>query len=161
VDKLQPGPLAKIASLIFLLALASSLIYIIYPPFIDWAALPLPDWARWLGVAVAVGGFSLLEWSHRALGQNWSDQPRVTQGQQLVQNGPYRWVRHPIYTAFLLILGSTLLIASNGLVGGLWILAVSLDISPRMRYEETVLLAKFGEGYRSYMQRTGRLLPRL
>jgi protein-S-isoprenylcysteine O-methyltransferase Ste14 len=46
-------------------------------------------------------------------------------------------------------------------VGGLWILAVSLDIFPRMRYEEAAMLKQFGEEYRQYMQHTGRLLPRL
>jgi protein-S-isoprenylcysteine O-methyltransferase Ste14 len=159
VDKLQPGPLAKLASLIFILALASSLVYIFFPSLIAWAALPLPAWARWLGVGIALAGFLLLEWSHRALGRNWSDQPRITQEQRLVQNGPYRRVRHPIYTAFLLILGSTLFISASWLVGGLWIVAVSLDIFPRMRYEEAAMLEKFGEEYRQYQQHTGRLLP--
>ncbi len=159
VDKLKSGPLAKVASLIFFLALASSLIYIFFPSLIAWAAMSLPAWARWLGVGLALAGFLLLEWSHRALGSNWSDQPRITQEQCLVQNGPYRRVRHPIYTAFLLILGSTLFISASWLVGGLWIVAVSLDIFPRMRYEEAAMLEKFGEEYRQYQQRTGRLLP--
>jgi protein-S-isoprenylcysteine O-methyltransferase Ste14 len=159
VDKLQPGPLAKVASLIFMLALASSLVYIFFPSWIAWAALPLPAWARWLGVGLTLAGFLLLEWSQRALGRNWSDQPRITQEQHVVQNGPYRWVRHPIYTAFMLILGSTLLISANWLVGGLWIAAVSLDIIPRMRYEEAAMLQQFGEEYRQYQQRTGRLIP--
>ena len=161
VDKIQPGPLSRAASVIFLLALASSAIYIFIPRLIAWAAIPFPAWVRWLGVGLALAGFLLLEWSHRALGKNWSDQPRITQTQSLVQNGPYRRVRHPIYTAFLLILGSTLLIAASWLVGGLWILAVSLDIFPRMRYEEAAMLKQFGEEYQHYMQRTGRLLPRL
>jgi protein-S-isoprenylcysteine O-methyltransferase Ste14 len=68
-------------------------------------------------VGVALAGFALLEWSHRSLGAEWSEQPRLTQSQRLVQSGPYRWVRHPIYCSFLLILGSTLLISANALVG--------------------------------------------
>jgi protein-S-isoprenylcysteine O-methyltransferase Ste14 len=101
-----------------------------------------------------------LEWSHHALGQNWSDQPRITETQQLVQTGPYRWVRHPIYSAFLLILGSTLFITANWLVGGLWIAAVSSDAVIRIRYEEAAMLNKFGEEYREYQHRTGLFLPR-
>jgi protein-S-isoprenylcysteine O-methyltransferase Ste14 len=61
----------------------------------------------------------------------------------------------------VICLGSTLLIAASWLVGGLWILAVSLDIFPRMHYEEAAMLKQFGEEYQQYMQHTGRLLLRL
>ena len=64
----------------------------------------------------------------------------------MVQNGPYHRIRHPIYTAFLLILGSTLFISASWLVGGLWIVAVSLDIVPRMRYEEAAMLQAIWRG---------------
>jgi len=65
------------------------------------------------GLGMALAGFALLRWSHQALGKNWSDRPRITQGQQLVSEGPYRRIRHPIYTAFLLILGSSLFVSAN------------------------------------------------
>jgi protein-S-isoprenylcysteine O-methyltransferase Ste14 len=128
---------------------------------VAWAAIPFLAWVRWLVVVVALAGFLLLEWSQRSLGHNWSDQPRITQTQSLAQTGPYRWIRHPIYSAFLLIPGSTLLIAANWLVGGLWIVAVTLDIIARMRYEEAAMVRQFGEEYRNYQKHTGRLLPRL
>ena len=81
--------------------------------------------------------------------------------QQLVRSGPYRWVRHPIYTDFLLILGSPLLIAANWFVGGLWTTMVILDVSPRLRQEEALLLDHFGDANLAYMQTTGRLFPKL
>jgi protein-S-isoprenylcysteine O-methyltransferase Ste14 len=79
----------------------------------------------------------------------------------LVQSGPYHWIRHPIYASFLLILGSTLLISANALVGLAWIGSVGIDAAVRIRYEETRMSARFGEAYVAYAARTGRLFPRL
>jgi protein-S-isoprenylcysteine O-methyltransferase Ste14 len=141
--------------------LIATVIYIVFPHLVSWASIPLPDWLRWLGVGITFAGFLLLEWSHRALGQNWSDQPRITETQQLVQSGPYKWIRHPINSSFLLILGSTLLITANWLVGGLWIAAVSSDGLLRIRYEEAAMEKKFGNDYKEYQRRTGLIFPRL
>ena len=161
VDKLQPGLASRFASALSIGALASTAAYLIDPRWIAWASLPLPPWSRWFGVGLAIAGFGLLEGSHRSLGREWSEQPRLTQSQRLVQGGPYHWIRHPIYTSFLLILGSTLLITANGLIGLLWILSVGIDAAVRIRYEESLMSARFGDDYQAYAARTGRLLPRL
>ena len=79
----------------------------------------------------------------------------------MVASGPYRWVRHPIYAAFLLILGSLLLISANWCIGGLWIGMTGLDIASRIRTEEAMMVSRFGAPYRAYLRRTGRLTPRL
>jgi len=160
-DELSSSRGSTFSAIIFVLALIATLVYIIFPNLVSWASIQLPAWVRWLGVGIAVAGFLLLEWSHRALGRNWSDQPRITETQQLVQSGPYRWIRHPIYTSFLLILGSTLLITANWFVGGLWIAAVSSDGLIRIRYEEAAMLKKFGDDYIDYQRRTGLILPRI
>jgi protein-S-isoprenylcysteine O-methyltransferase Ste14 len=159
-DKLGSNRGSTISAIIFVLALIATVIYIFFPNLVDWASIPLPGWMRWLGVGIALAGFLLLEWSHRTLGGNWSDQPRITETQQLVQSGPYQWIRHPIYTSFLLILGATLLITANWLVGGLWIAAVGSDGLIRIRYEEAAMLKKFGEDYVDYQRKTGLILPR-
>jgi protein-S-isoprenylcysteine O-methyltransferase Ste14 len=161
VDKLRPGIASRIASLLSVVALVATVVYVISPAWVAWAALALPAWARWLGVVIALLGFGLLEWSQRSLGQEWSEQPRITQSQRLIQSGPYRWIRHPIYASFLLILGSTLLISANALVGLAWIGSVGIDAAVRIRYEETRMSARFGEAYLAYGARTGRLIPRL
>jgi protein-S-isoprenylcysteine O-methyltransferase Ste14 len=108
-----------------------------------------------------LAGFVLLQWSQVSLGANWSDIPRFLEGQDLVTRGPYRWIRHPIYSAFLLILGSLLLITANWFVGLLWIAMTGLDVAARMRAEEAMMVGHFGEPYQAYLRRTGRLLPRL
>jgi protein-S-isoprenylcysteine O-methyltransferase Ste14 len=155
------GRMAQAAGLLGGAALLASLIYILAPQWLAWASLGLPAWLRWLGVGVALAGFGLLQWAHVALGRNWSDTPRLLRGQALVVAGPYAWVRHPMYTAFLLILGSTLLISANWLVGGLWLAGSGLDIAGRVRFEEAVLAKTFGAAYREHALRTGRLLPRV
>ena len=161
LEKPRRGRANQIANLFALPALLSTLIYLIVPNWMAWSALPLPAWLRWLGVAIALTGFALLQWSQQSLGKNWSDSPLLLKGQEMIASGPYRWIRHPIYAAFLLILGSPLLISANWFVGGMWIGMTGLDVASRVRAEEAMMVGQFGEQYHAYMQRTGRLLPRL
>lgn len=159
LSRLEKNAVSRVAELLSFVALISSFLYIFFTRLLAWAAAPLPPGLRWTGLALAFAGFALLEWSHRALAANWSDRPRITQEQKLVRNGPYRRVRHPIYTAFLLILGSTLLISANWLVGLSWLVSVGLDAAVRIRYEERALRERFGEEYDAYRSQTGALLP--
>ena len=161
LEQPKPGRATQIANLLALPALLSSVIYVIAPAWMSWSALPLPLWLRWLGVGVALSGFTLLQWAQQSLGKNWSDEPRLVEGQEMISSGPYRWIRHPIYAAFLLILGSLLLISANWFIGALWLGMTGLDVASRMRTEESMMVGQFGEQYRAYMRRTGRLFPRL
>ena len=161
IEEKERGVGSRVAGLIAIPALLSTLIYIINPGLLSWSSLPFPSWVRWLGVAVALLGFTLLQWSHQALGRNWSDEPRLIEGQQLVTGGPYRRLRHPIYAAFLLILGSPILISANWFLGGLWIAMTAVEVVSRIRIEEDLMLSRFGGEYRAYMRRTGRVLPRI
>jgi protein-S-isoprenylcysteine O-methyltransferase Ste14 len=161
LEEQQKGIPEQLANLLALPALIGILLYIFYPRWMAWSAFPLPDWTRWLGVGIALVGFILLQASHNALGKNWSDQPRITESQSFVTNGPYSRIRHPIYTAFLMILGSSLLISANWFIGGLWILMTAADIRSRIRFEEEKLLARFGEDYLAHRKKTGALLPKL
>lgn len=150
-----------LANLLSLPAFIGTSLYIFYPPWMAWASLPFPAWLRWAGVGLALLGFLLLQWAHQALGRNWSDTPRLLKEQSLVTNGPYRWVRHPIYTAFLLIMSATLFISANWFIGLMWIIMTFLEVMSRISSEEGMMLEQFGDVYRMYMQGTGRLLPRL
>jgi protein-S-isoprenylcysteine O-methyltransferase Ste14 len=151
----------KIANLLSIPALVATFLYIVYPAWMSWASLPLPDWLRWVGVVIAGLGFALLQWAHQALGRNWSDQPRLMKDQSLVTSGPYHWIRHPIYAAFLLVMSAPLLISANWFIGFLWLGLTALEVMGRMRFEEGLMIETFGEQYQLYMQTTGRLIPRL
>ena len=155
------GVIDQITGVLALIALLASLIYIAFPHRIAWASFSLPVWARWAGIPIAVLGFGLIENAQGALGANWSDTPVLTKGQTLSTEGPYKWLRHPIYSAFLLILSAPLLLSSNWLLGFAWILMTSLDVNSRANFEEGILLTRFGDKYQRYMKETGRFLPRI
>lgn len=161
IQKREEGLASKIAGLLGMLGFAASAIYVVKPDWIAWAALPFPLWMRWSGMALALVGFALLQWAQATLSANWSDTPRMMKAQELVTRGPYGSIRHPIYSAFILIIGSMLLISANGIVGLPLLLMAALEIVSRMEYEENLMIQHFGDVYRQYMTRTGRLFPRL
>jgi protein-S-isoprenylcysteine O-methyltransferase Ste14 len=161
LKKREEGTASKLAGILGIAGFLTMLMYVIHPDWLSWASVPFPLWLRWLGVLLALLGFTILQWAQNTLGKNWSDTPRMMQDQALVTSGPYRFVRHPIYTAFLLILGSTLFISSNWLVGLAWIGMTVLETASRIGFEESLMLEYFGDQYREYMKRTGRLLPKL
>lgn len=149
-----------VANALSLGALLTTVLYLAWPVAVDWAALPLPVAVRAGGLGVALAGFALLQWAHHTLSRNWSDAPRLMAHQTLTVNGPYRWVRHPIYTAFLLILSTPLLLTANWLVGGLWLASTLIEVYSRIAFEEHLLAETFGTDYHTYAQRTGQLWPR-
>jgi len=161
IDRMGRNPATIAAAMLSFVALVSSVLYVFFPSLLAWASAAFPAWLRWIGLGVALAGFVLLEASQRTLGRNWSDQPRVTATQQLVTTGPYRTIRYPIYTSFLLILGALLLISANWSVGFSWIASVALDAAVRIRYRERAMTDRFGEEYIEYRKRTGSLFPRL
>lgn len=160
VRKLKLNSNSVLSRMLSLLALSSSLTYILAPNVLDFASLGLPLWLRWLGVPVVAAGFALMEWAQNSLGENWSDTPVQIKGQTLATSGPYRWVRHPMYSAFLLILTTPLLFSANWLIGLSWIGMTALDVAARMQAEEAMLKEIFGEAFEQHSQKTGRLLPR-
>ena len=161
LKKRKEGLASKLAGLIGLISFVAILAYVINPDWVVWASLPIPIWLRWAGFGVALAGFALLQWAQISLGKSWSDTPRMIKDQTLVTNGAYRYIRHPIYSAVLLIQGSTLLISSNWLVGLPWIAMTVIEVGSRIKFEETLMIEFFGDKYRDYMKKTGRLFPRL
>jgi protein-S-isoprenylcysteine O-methyltransferase Ste14 len=161
VKERKKGMVSKIAGVLGMAGFISMLAYIINPVWIRFAHLSFPTSLRWIGVGIALIGFALLQWAQVTLASNWSDTPRMLKDQTLITRGPYRRIRHPIYTAFILILGSTLLISSNWWVGLCWTGMVSLEVFSRIKFEESLMNEFFGGRYREYMKKTGRLLPRI
>ena len=102
----------------------------------------------------------LLIWTLRNLGKNLTDTVVTRRAHMLVSSGPYRWVRHPFYDAVALCILANALAAANWfllLAGG--VVVVLLVI--RTRTEEGKLLLHFGDSYRTYVERTGRFLPKI
>jgi protein-S-isoprenylcysteine O-methyltransferase Ste14 len=77
----------------------------------------------------------------------------------LVTSGPYRWMRHPMYTAALVLVIATTFLTASAIVGIGGVVMFAL-LAARSRIEERRLVEKFGDAYRDYQKRTGRFLPR-
>lgn len=134
--------------------------YLINPACMAWAAVPLPLWLRWTGVGFGLIAGLLLVWMFRTLGKNLTDTVVTRKEHTLVTTGPYRWVRHPFYTSAALLVPASSLATANWffiVMGCLMFLLLVI----RTRKEEENLIARFGDDYRNYMQRTGRFVPRL
>jgi protein-S-isoprenylcysteine O-methyltransferase Ste14 len=157
----EEGIASKIGGLLGVIGFLSVIAFVINPNWLTWANLSFPIWLRWAGVGIALIGFVLLQWAQVTLGKSWSDTPRMMKEQLLITNGPYQFISHPIYTAFILILGSTLFISANWFIGLSWLSMTIIEVISRIGFEENMMLEYFGDQYRAYMKKTGQLLPRL
>lgn len=136
-------------------------VYLVYPPWMAWASLPLPTWVRWMGVVVGVAMLPAIFWVMVSIGKNVSETYLTKEGHELVQHGPYRWVRHPLYSVATTTIMALGLVAVNGyilIVAALAIIGISSLVVPK---EEAELIRKFGAQYQEYQKRTGRFLPRV
>ena len=136
------------------------LAWMINPGWMAWSSLSLPFWSRWVGVAALLAAVALLVWTFRSLGANLTDTVVTRKKHTLVVHGPYRWIRHPLYSAAGMFIPALSLIAANWFffVFGIALLCV---LVMRTRIEEANLVARFGDSYQDYMARTGRFLPRI
>jgi len=134
--------------------------YLANPAWMRWSSVALPAWLRWAGFVVFGLGLALLTWTLRGLGTNLTDTVVTRRAHTLVTEGPYRWVRHPFYDAMALLIAGIALIAANWFMLLTGAVVFSL-LALRSRTEEAHLLARFGESYRDYRERTGRFVPRL
>ncbi|MBC8107206.1 MAG: isoprenylcysteine carboxylmethyltransferase family protein, partial [Anaerolineae bacterium] len=105
-------------------------------------------------------GVALLVWTFRSLGSNLTDTVVTRKQHTLVVHGPYRWIRHPLYSAAALVIPAVSLIAANWFFFALGITLLCILIV-RTRTEEANLVARFGDSYQKYMERTGRFVPRI
>lgn len=142
------------------LAAAASATWVLFPNGLAWAALPLPIGLRWAGVGLGLVTIMLFFWIHRTLGDNWAMPGEIKERHTLVTNGPYRWVRHPMYTTVFVWALAYGLMSANGLIGLLW-LGLGLAAAAMVDDEEAALIESFGDAYRDYRRRVGRFGPRL
>lgn len=96
---------------------------------------------------------------HGSLGRNFAPTVQLHEQQVLVTSGPYRWVRHPMYTVLYLFALAPFLVSANWGIRLAWLAGVMAVLGLRVQREEAALLDKFGDDYRAYMRRTGRFLP--
>ena len=138
----------------------SPLIYLIHPQWMAWSKLGLPEWLRWVGVGIGVICVGLIYWLFNSIGQGITPTSATRKHHTLVTSGPYRWVRHPLYTVGSSLFVAFGMIADNWFIATLGILTF-IVMAVRTPREEANLLEKFGDEYRQYMKHTGRFFPKL
>ena len=138
----------------------SPFVYLINPAWMAWSKIGLPEWVRWLGVAIGVVGVFGVYWLFSSIGSGISPTSATREKHVLSTKGPYKYIRHPLYT-----FGSSLFI-SFGMMSDNWFIALLgilafIAMASRTPKEEANLIEKFGDEYREYMKHTGRFLPKL
>ena len=128
----------------------------------SWLARPIISanpLLLWLYVLLTIVGLLFAVWARLILGSNWSGTVTIKTNHQLIRRGPYRWIRHPIYTGMLVALLATAMI--QGLLSGMIGFAFALlALYRKARREESFLSQEFGERFSEHRQHTGMFLPR-
>jgi protein-S-isoprenylcysteine O-methyltransferase len=132
---------------------------IAWPGWLRWRFVPEKSLgAVWAGLVLTAGGIGFAIAARLWIGSNWSARVTIKEGHQLIQNGPYALVRHPIYSGFLLAFLGTAIV--HGEIRGLYGLALSaLGWVLKLRTEEAFLSEQFGNAYLDYKRRVRALVP--
>ena len=154
----EEDPVEKRSFLLILAALSGTIMtaYFVGEMKVFEQATP---WLKAFGVLFFAGGVFLRYWGILHLKAQFTRHVTVRKGDGIVSTGPYRKLRHPLYTGLLLItLGMSLFFQSIGaaVFGGA---LVGWALAKRMDGEEAMLLKEFGEEYREWMKRRARLIP--
>jgi protein-S-isoprenylcysteine O-methyltransferase Ste14 len=112
----------------------------------------------WAAAVLCVIGLVLAVWARVTLGRNWSGVVTLKEGHELVERGPYRFVRHPIYTGILTMFFATAL-AQGHLSGFVGTLLMFASFWIKLRDEEKLMLQQFPERYSDYRRRAKRIIP--
>jgi protein-S-isoprenylcysteine O-methyltransferase Ste14 len=115
--------------------------------------------AGWVGLGLMVSGIGLRTWANTTLGAFYTRTLRVTADQRLIEQGPYRLLRHPGYSGSLLLWLGAGLATTNWLVTSLITIVTGSAYVYRVRSEEAMLAQTFGKTYQDYRQRTWKLIP--
>ena len=135
--------------------------YIFVPGTFGFAYLiEYRTWLRWVGALMLAIGISLLWSAHHSLGMSFHSLVVQKKDQELVQTGPYKWICHPIYTAYFFNYFGGGLLASNWVLTFIPTFSFGLMVYLRLGEEEAAMLELFGDKYRQYMKRTGRFFQR-
>ncbi|MBM75500.1 MAG: hypothetical protein CMK59_08865 [Proteobacteria bacterium] len=150
-----------ISSTMFTLSLLGTTVLFLSSEHLDPFVLNLPDEMRFFGGILALGGNGLLLWVHICLGANFSPHLELREEHTLIVDGPYRILRHPMYTSGLMYTLGCGLLSNN-----IWVLTLPVStfvllIVLRLQDEEMMLKERFGEAWSEHQTRTYKIIPYL
>ena len=135
------------------------LIYV-FSSWLDFANFNLPTWVGLLGIVLFMDAIIILYFSHAHLGYNWSPILGIKEKHTLITSGIYGYIRHPMYAAHLLWAVAQIMILHNWIAGFSFIVVMIPHYLLRVEKEESMMIEQFGDEYKDYMKKTGRLLPK-
>ena len=150
-------------TLLSLLLIGMLIMPIIYAAsgWLDFANYTLPLWARWLGVVILTSALFVFWRAHADLGLNWSPTLEIREKHELITRGIYGIIRHPMYASQILWVIAQPLILQNWIAGWLNLLIFIPFYFLRVGAEEKMMLEKFGDQYRAYIQKVGAVFPKI
>jgi protein-S-isoprenylcysteine O-methyltransferase Ste14 len=146
--------------------LAHYVAYFFFVPYVVIALRPgpeieVPEPLRWIGLALVVLGVAFSLWAIATLGRHYDLELEVHRDHELVRAGPYRFVRHPVYTGLMLHFAGACLATGNVLLIAGTVLVTYPALYLRAKTEERLLRERFGPAYDAYARQTGMLVPLL
>jgi protein-S-isoprenylcysteine O-methyltransferase Ste14 len=120
--------------------------------------VPYRPWIGVAGVAITALGFAFTIWARAILGGNWSSSVTIKVAHELIRTGPYRWVRHPIYTGMIVATAGTVL-AGDQVRGIAAVVLLWLSFTIKRLKEEQFMRQTFGPQYAEYSRTTGAIFP--
>ena len=144
----------------FVTVMVLPMVYL-FTPLLGFADYRLPALLPWIGATAMIASLWLFWRSHVDLGQNWSVSLELREQHELVTQGIYRRIRHPMYASIWLWALAQGLMLPNWLAGWGAVPAFLAMYVSRLPREEGMMEEKFGEAYREYAKRTGRVLPKM
>ncbi|GJJ03039.1 farnesyl cysteine carboxyl-methyltransferase [Duganella rhizosphaerae] len=158
VESREGGKAKFYLMLVFTGSTTLPLLYLLTPWF-NFANYRVSVGAGCLGSALAVLGLSLFWKTHRDLGRQFSPTLELKASHELISNGIYRHIRHPMYTAVFTVAAAQLFLIGNFVVAPAFLLTFALLYFTRINQEEQMMLDHFGTAYADYQRRTNRLFP--
>ena len=126
--------------------------------FLEGRFLPAAPATYWTGVVIVALGLLFAIWARNVLGRNWSGIVTLKQDHELIRTGPYRYVRHPIYTGLLIAFAGSAI--ARGEWRGLLALAIAFAaLWRKLKLEEQWMIDTFGDAYRRYRDEVRALIP--
>jgi protein-S-isoprenylcysteine O-methyltransferase Ste14 len=149
---------SRLSHVVPLLIAAYLLVAHVPLPLLNERFAPLALWLAVLGATLTFAGLAFAIWARFVIAGNWSSYVELKRDHELIIAGPYRWVRHPIYTGLLLaFIGSALAVGEwRGLLA---VAIVAASFWRKLKLEEAVMRRQFGETYARYAACVPALIP--
>jgi len=135
--------------------------YLVNPQLLRWTAFLVAAPIRWIAILASCLGAAGEILAAVSLGASYSPLLRVAEERVVVTAGPYRWIRHPLYAFALPLMAGWAVAAGSWFILATATVLIRVLMIIRVPREESMMVEGFGESYRQYMKRTGRLIPRL